>query len=152
MNYDSQKLGVPNIEICGLQIWVHSLQFPHLEEYWDANWLNVTVHCGARSADVWVSGSIIHLSEIQSWHDQAVDLHKSLEGQADLSCMEPELDVSITAGNSGLMNMVVKITPDHLTQKHTFEFDIDQSYLPDLILSCKRTLIEYPIKGIAKKS
>jgi hypothetical protein len=53
----AEQLGSPNIRIAGLQIWVHSRQFPASEDYGDANWLNVTVHFGAQGADVWSSGA-----------------------------------------------------------------------------------------------
>jgi hypothetical protein len=44
------KLGAPNLELEGLQIWVHGRQFPDSNDYWDGNWLRVTAHCGRNSA------------------------------------------------------------------------------------------------------
>ncbi len=58
-----EKLGEPDIELAGLRIWVHGRQFPDNEDYWDANWLNITA-CGAQGATVRVSGNIIQLPEI----------------------------------------------------------------------------------------
>jgi hypothetical protein len=43
--------------------------------------------------------------------------------------------------------MRVEITPDHMTQEHNFQFEVDQSYLPSLIESCRKVLAKYPIKG-----
>ena len=92
--YES-KLGPPQIRLAGLQIWVHSRQFPESDDYWDGNWINVTAHCGAKGADVWTSGSIIHLPEIKRWADACEKMHATLSGEANLECMEPWLLVEL---------------------------------------------------------
>jgi len=136
----------PNINISGFRIWIHSYQYVNVTEYWDANWLNVTAECEANSARVLVSGSIIHTSEIERWLQQLELLYSNLEGCAKLECMEPELNINIQALKSGSMEMVVNITPDILSQEHKFTFEIDQSYLPELILNCKKSLEEFPVR------
>jgi len=40
------KLGMPDLKLEGLQIWIHGRQFPDAADYWDGNWLRVTAHCG----------------------------------------------------------------------------------------------------------
>jgi len=148
MNEKSLKqLGKPDIEISGLQIWIHGRQFPDSEDYWDGNWLRVTVHCGAQGASVWATGSIVHLSELYGWKESSEALHESLKGEANLDCMEPELSVSIKAESLGHLKMNVKITPNNLEQDHSFIFEIDQSYLPKLIKACSKILQSHPIKS-----
>lgn len=105
------QLGEPDIEIAGFQIWVHGRQFPDLHDYWDGNWLRVTVHCGAKGASVWASGSIIHLSELHGWLISIRNMNDTLSGEANLECMEPELSVSIKAKKHGHIAMEVHITP-----------------------------------------
>jgi hypothetical protein len=39
----------------------------------------------------------------------------------------------------------VEITPDHLTQRHRFTLELDQSYLPGLIASCDAILDRLPV-------
>ena len=136
----------PHIKVSGFKIWIHSYQYPNVSEYWDANWLNVTAQCEANSAKVSASGSIIHTSEIERWLEQLILLNSSLEGFAGLECMEPELNVNIHAQKTGTMEMVVNITPDTLSQEHRFTFEIDQSFLPELILNCKNSLKEFPVR------
>lgn len=147
MNADNTELGSPDIKIAGLSIWIHSRQFPDETDYWDANWLNVTVHCGEQGSDVTVNGNIIHLSEISQLLSGAIKLNKSLEGKAEMLCTEPELSVELEAEKLGHINMTVNITPDHLHQTHTFIFEIDQSYLTKLVSECETTLEKYPIIG-----
>jgi hypothetical protein len=61
-NADSR--GPPALKVVGFQIWIHGRQFPDSQDYWDANWLNVTAHCGANGASVWVSGAIVMVSDL----------------------------------------------------------------------------------------
>jgi hypothetical protein len=72
---------------------------------------------------------------------------RSLAGEANLDCLEPQLSVSLKAKSLGHITLEVSITPNHLTQKHWFQFEIDQSYLPALVRQCRSLLGAYPIKG-----
>jgi hypothetical protein len=152
MGKHREKLGEPDIDLSGLQIWVHGREFPSDEDYQDADWINVTAHCGAQGASVWVSGNIIRLSEIEHLMSGAKTLYKNLKGKAELPCIEPELFVELEAKSLGQISMTVKITPDHLSQSHQFIFDVDQSYLPKLITSSDAVLKKFPIKRNHKTS
>ena len=142
-----EPLGAPDLQIAGLRLWVHGRQFPMADDYWDGNWLQVTVHCAAPGAHVWVTGPILHVPEIAQFLRGVEAIHASLQGEAILPCMEPELAVTLTAERLGHITLVVAITPDHLAQTHRFTFIIDQSYLPPVIDSCRAILRQYPIKG-----
>jgi len=65
--YQTIVLGRPDLQVGGLQLWIHARQFPDSEDYWDGNWLMVTVRCCASGAEVWVKGPILHLSELHHW-------------------------------------------------------------------------------------
>ncbi len=148
-NYLNRK---PDIKLIGLEIWILGRQFPDSNDYWDGNWVNVIAHCNAHGSRVEVSGSIIHLSEIHYWHQSLETLYETLEGSACLDCMEPELNILIKVQSLGKMEMQVKITPDHLNQKHLFIFELNQSFLPDLIKSCKKIMQNYPLTGFKEAS
>jgi hypothetical protein len=113
-----ERLGQPDIELTGLRIWIHERQFPDAMDYWDGNWINVTVHCEATGASVQVRGSIIHLSEVVCLLDGVEHLYNELCGKVEMKCMEPGLSVGLEALNSGHIDMTVNITPDHLSQAH----------------------------------
>jgi hypothetical protein len=142
-----ENLGKPDIKIAGLEIWIHGNQYPASIDYWDGNWLDITAKCTSEGAVVWVSGNIIHLPDIEHLKSSCEHLYKNLKGKAELPCIEPNLSVEFRADTLGQISMIVNITPDHLNQDHKFNFEIDQSYLPNLISSCKRILSKYPIKG-----
>lgn len=147
MKDHAEKLGKPDLEVSGLEIWIHGRQFPDSKDYWDANWLNVTAHCGSNNASVWTTGNFIHLSEIAHLIKGVESLYKELKGKAELPCVEPELSLTLEAKSAGQIEMVVNITPDHLHQTHRFIFDIDQTYLSKLISDCRGILRKYPIQG-----
>jgi len=47
--------------------------------------------------------------------------------------------------------MQVLITPDNLTQEHSFEFEIDQSYLAGIAAQCRSIADAYPVRGEAPR-
>ena len=143
----ADQLGPPDIKLSGLQIWVHGRQFPDATDYWDGNWLRITAHCGTHGADVWTTGPILNLPAVVSWLAELEDLNHSLTGSASLVPLEVELSVTLTAGELGHISMEVEITPDNVTQEHTFRFELDQSYLEPVIASCRKIVNNYPVRG-----
>ena len=126
------EAGPPDIEIAGLRIWVLGRQFGELRDSWDGDWINVLAECSSGDSRVRAAGAILHLSEIQRWLDDARDLHRTMNGAAALDTVEPYLKANIQL-RDGRGSLVVEISQDHLTQEHRFTFDIDQSYLPEVI-------------------
>lgn len=142
----SKQLDTPDLKIAGVSVWIHQRQFPESEDFWDVNWLTVTACCEAPGAQVWTTGPLIHLTEIEKLLKECQRMHASLAGEATLNCMEPELDLTLKMQPGGRIALDVEITPNHLAQKHWFQFDIDQSYLPELIRNCQKVLEKYPLK------
>jgi hypothetical protein len=86
------------------------------------------------------------VTDLERWAKQCEALHQSLHGEAVLDSYEPGLRVTLrTTDTLGHLSMLVAITPDHLNQRHTFEFELDQSYLPQLIHSCREIIATYPV-------
>jgi hypothetical protein len=134
------------LSIAGLSLWFHGRQFPESQQYWDGNWMNVTAYCWADGAEVRISGPFVHLSEVVRWAEESAQLHATLSGEANLACLEPELCVTLQAMSRGQIEMTVDITPDPHTQVHQFCFEIDQSYVPQLIRQCHGILEEFPLR------
>lgn len=143
---ERESLGESDLQIAGLQIWVHGRQFPDASDYWDANWLRVTAYCEYANTTVRASGSIIHLSEIAGLLRGCESLYQSLKGEAALDCIEPYLSAKLTAESGGRISVVLSITPDHLAESHRFHDGLDQTYLPPIIASCKTLLEKFPIR------
>ena len=141
-----EALGKPDMRLGPLQIWVHGRAQEDSQDYWDGNWLRVTVYCSTGFARVMATGSILHLSELSSWRDQLAALHEAMSGTANLETMEPNLAASIDLKDgNGLLRLA--LTGDHLAERHEFFAEIDQSYLPALLSDLHRLFDEYPIRG-----
>lgn len=91
------------------------------------------------------------VTDLQRWADQCETLYQSLKGEAALDSYEPDLRVTINSTDTlGHLRMQVEITPDHMNQRHAFDFELDQSYLPQLIRNCREIVAAYPIRGTEK--
>jgi len=125
--------GEPDLKVAGFQLWVHG---------------RVTAHCGASGASVWSQGAILMVTDIAGFGDESAAMHKGDSKSAAMYPLEPELKVSLEAADCvGHVRVLVEVTPDHLAQSHRFEFEIDQSYLPDIIQQCSAIVQEYPVRG-----
>jgi hypothetical protein len=136
-----------DLTIGGLRIWVHGLQFPESDDYWDGNWVVVTAQCRSPQSSVRAEGPIVHLGEIADFLKGCEALYANLRGSAVLSCMEPSLRAELTAGSLGHIQLVISLTPDHLAEQHTFRSELDQSFLPAVIAGCQEILQQFPLKG-----
>ena len=144
------KLQNPDFCIGGLEVWIYGRQFPESDDYWDGNWLNVVARCTANSSVVQAAGSILHLSELYALMIECKQIYDTLSGEAKLECIEPNIGLKLRMANGGYCELTVSITPDNLYQEHSFIFDLDQSYLPELFNSLERILYVYPIKGLSR--
>jgi hypothetical protein len=60
--------------------------------------------------------------------------------------IEPNLHFIFTPDNLGHIEFEIKITPDHLKQVHSFIFEIDQSFLPKILVQCNEIIQKYEIR------
>jgi len=74
-------------------------------------------------------------------------MREKLSGKAILVDLKQHLIVELMSLNLGHIQLKIEITPDHMTQQHSFQFDIDQTYLSPLLAQCRAVLAEYPIRG-----
>jgi hypothetical protein len=74
---------------------------------------------------------------------------ETLAGNAALDCIEPNLKVEINSTGSGHLAVRISITPDHMTQFHSYIDELDQTFLPPIIAGCRSILAKYPIRGTA---
>ena len=100
----------------------------------------------ARGALIKCDGAILTTMDIKQFRDQLAAMVETLQGEASLEPLEPELKMVFKMQSRGHLEATVEITPDHLTQHHRFVVDADQSYLPALVASCDDILTRFPIK------
>jgi hypothetical protein len=144
----NKELGPPALKVAGFQLWVHGRQFPDAEDADDGNWLRVTGHCGASGASVWVQGSFLMITDIERFGRDCRSLYEGKGGRAGLEPFEPELRIGLEATDQmGHIRADVELTPELLTQTHRMQFEIDQSYLPEIIEQCAAVVKAYPVRG-----
>jgi hypothetical protein len=86
--------------------------------------------------------------DIMQFDEECKRLLNGETSTANLQPQEPELSLKLESTDClGHLRVQVRITPDHLRESHTMEFEIDQSYLSGIIDQC--VLIErgYPMRG-----
>jgi hypothetical protein len=138
--------GEPQLQIAGLRVWVHGRQFPNAMDYWDGNRMRVTAYCLYPDSQVRTHGAIIHLGELVGLLRECESLYKSVKGKAALKCIEPNIRVALEAEWNGAIKVHIDITPDQMTERHSFDDSIDQTYLPRIIGDCESILAAYPIR------
>lgn len=148
---DFRTLGAPDIRIADLSLWIRRREFPDATDYWDGNWLDTTARYRCPGADVWTVGPFLRTTELQGFLTACAELHRSLSGEACLDCIEPTLRVTLTGDSLGHISVFVSLRPEHLTQRHEFKDEIDQTFLPDIMTACRNVLERFPIVGALGK-
>ena len=148
MHTSVEAYGEPSLAVGGFRLWVHGRQFPARNDEWDGNWLLVTALCEAEGARVCANGPILMTGDIEEFGKSCNAVLEGAASSALLDPLEPELRVELKATDRlGHIRTVVEITPDHLRQSHRLEYEIDQSFLPEIVRKCSSIVREYPIRG-----
>ena len=92
-------------------------------------------------------GKNLHLSELREFLTDIEQLESTLQGRAELDCMEAHLTVELVMGKRGDVDLSISLTPDTERQKHRFLDEIDQSYFPKIASAWRAILTKYPIRG-----
>ncbi len=140
----------PDFMVADLKVWAHRRQFEDSTDEWDGNRLNITAVCSSPGSRIEARGAILHLREVAAFLEQLEALHETLQGEASLDCLEPNLQVTLaTVGSTGAISARVEITPDHEFERHLFKKQIDQSHLPYIIAGLKALQKRFPFRGAA---
>ena len=141
----------PDIRLRGFSLWADGREFPNATDFWDSNWLIIRAEMRASGAYVERSGPILTTADIEQFRDDLLQMVDTLTGEAALTGMEPGLRLHLKMQKLGRIEAVVEITPDHLTQQHSFEVEADQSFLPGLVASCEAILKRFPVINAPSK-
>jgi len=135
------------VKLAGLELQIRGRQSLGAPTYDDDDWLSMSARCHASGADVVVPGLIVSIPTLECWCDQIAQMQLTLSGNALLNDLEQQLTIELLSRDFGHIRLKVEITPDHLTQSHSFLFEIDQSYLGPVLTQLRAVLREYPIHG-----
>jgi hypothetical protein len=137
----------PDLRLEGLRLWVHGRERPDAEDFWDGNWLHVTVRMEASGARIEAVGAFLRINEIAAFAEEVKALRAGRTRNAELRCIEPQLQITLVGDHLGHVFATVKLTPDQVSQSHEFLFETDQTWLTPLLASCDGLLARFPIRG-----
>jgi hypothetical protein len=158
-----EKHYAADIELVGLKIWIDGRKYPNHYDFWDGNWLNATVRCSSKRSSVWFSGDILRNTEIDEWLNSLEKLNQSItdeanatlevkSGEANLNPLERYFIVKIKPETYQRVSIKIDVFPNDYSERHYFEFWLDQSCINDLIESCRNILTKFPIRGKLQES
>jgi hypothetical protein len=133
-----------DLELAGLRLWVHGREYLHHTRWDFDDWLWITAHYQTFGASVWTCGPITLTSEFFGFLRELKVMDRDLRGKAKFAGLDPGLKLSLEINQLGQVFFHVEITPDHLTQKHVFDEQIDQSYFRSAIGGLERIVSAYP--------
>jgi hypothetical protein len=146
MRFHPEQLGDPDLKVGPFCLWILGREFDQAQDFWDGNWLLVIAVYQGLTSKVVADGPLVHLRELDSWLKELIVLQETNSGTAKLDCIEPGLSVTIGL-TDGKGTLETFITPNHLTDSHSFEYEIDQSYPRSLISSLHRVSRHYEMRG-----
>lgn len=144
---DSENLGIPDIELAGLKIWIHGRKYPEHYDFWDGNWLKTTILCKTNKSAVWERGDFLRNTEIEDWLLSAEKLNESFLGEANLYPLENLIKIKIKPETYQRISIQVDFYPNDIENSHHFNFWRDRNSLNELIISCHKILLKFPIRG-----
>lgn len=136
----------PDLEMQGLQIWIHGREFP------GDDWLNTTIHCGKQDSEVWVRFTpAIHLIELRRLKEGLERLISNLDESISLNATEPYLEIQFASSSpdnaiANGIEMKVEITPDQMHEKHEYLFSTSKTELESCVSELHDILNRYPFK------
>lgn len=135
-------------QVGAFTVTVHQGRVPEGADCWDANWLEVAAEVDL-PGQAWVraTGSFLMTSELAGFLTELRRMNETLTGTADLHPLEPNLRVHLECGPTGQVRTQIELTPDHINQMHTFQLELDQTYLPGIIRQLETILERFPVRG-----
>lgn len=137
----------PDLKLGGLSLWAESRERPGDDDCWDGNWLVIRATVEAPGSWVELRGPWLRTDEVASFLAELEAMSKELRGKAALAPIEPAIKATLEMNSVGQIAVYVEATPDQLSQRHSFHFGFDQSYLPAIIRDCRKILLRFPVKG-----
>jgi len=133
----------PDLTIENLELWVLDRPYLDSELAWDRNWLDIKVKYKSEWSLIEFCMQI-RVIEIQSFMESCETVNRLLDGEIQLECLESNISLNLRIDKQGQIKGDLIITQHPDIEKHEYEINIDQSYLPDIINQCKIILNKYP--------
>jgi hypothetical protein len=128
-------------------IWVHNREFPDNMDYWDGNWLYVTIVCGNNNSEASVYGPYMRSDEFSELKNSLITLDNSTgESSLEFGTMEPYLFITFKNSSTN-KEMEINIKDDTTVRPQRFFFKVNHEQLISCIEQIDRILLMFPIIG-----
>ena len=130
-----------------IMVKVLSRQYPGATEYNDANWLCSEVKVVAGGFKANVSGYLV-ADEFPPFRDGLEKLNKTLAGKVEYYTLEDWLSIKIEGDGKGHISLEAELLDKPGSDNRlTFSFELDQTFLPEIIRGLGQVISQYPVCG-----
>jgi hypothetical protein len=130
-----------------INIQVIGYSHPHMDDYWDGNWLICEVRSEIPGFNVNFPADL-RTNELTSFYDQLVHMYGKMSGSASLVGLESNVDIRVQMDKLGKLEWNARLTfPSGDGATLEFQIQSEQSFLIKLMDELKDLIKEFPIKG-----
>lgn len=130
-----------------INIQVIGYSLPHMDDYWDGNWLICEVRAEIPGFTVNFPTDL-RTNELTSFYDELVHMYGKMSGSASLVGLETNVDIQVQMDKLGKLEWKARLAfPSGDGAAIEFNIQSEQSYLIKLIDELKNILKGFPIKG-----
>ncbi len=129
-----------------VEVQIHGYEREPTGEYFDDNWVNVSVHLSVGSFSGHYTATFL-TSDFVSFHDNLLILHQSLKAIARFSTLEEQLSLELTGDGCGHITLKgLAIDAPGTGNRLNFELALDQSYLPLALRELHDIVSRFPVR------
>lgn len=130
-----------------LELDVIGRSHPDCLDYWDGNWITTYLKIDIPGYHVSFPAHL-RTDELEMFLDGLKEMNKMLKGKAELNNMDSYLHFECIMDKFGKITWTIDtVYPPAFGAKLHFDFQSDQSYLPNLIKELNEILILFPVIG-----
>ncbi|MAB37481.1 MAG: hypothetical protein CL525_00215 [Aequorivita sp.] len=128
-----------------VRIDIIGLNYPDAELDWDKNWINclISVKAGAFSGKF---NADLMTFDFKKFQEELKSLYKKLDGTANFTTLENQLNIKITGDGIGHFNAKCNLMDNSsFGNELCCEIDFDQTQIPELLNQLEKITAEFPV-------
>lgn len=120
---------------------------PEAADFWDGNWLGTRVLARAGGFRAAFEADL-RAEEILAFHAALVEMHHTLKGEAEFLTLEQQVGLTLSMNHTGQIAVSGTLNDQPgVGNQLLFSFEIDQTFLPELIAHLGKVIEAYPPVG-----
>lgn len=94
---------------------------------------HVSARCVGIRSSAEIADGIAFTEHLFVWRDSLKKMYETLEGGCNFLIVDPSFAIAMECQKLGQLRVTVDISENQITESHTFKYELDQSYLPEII-------------------